>query len=250
MDQKGFWSLIDAVNKEVSPEDTEGILKATQEKLLQLPLREIMDFHNLLTLYMDLADIPDLVAAATIINDGISDDGFTDFRAWLVSRGRDVYAKALKDADSLAKLNVKPEATEFELYGYIGAYAYSVKCLQEKKDLQKLQDNPYFTLKDKGVELVEHMLKNYCVQDEFLMETKDPVIQSLYRMVYQRLRAYDIYEDARKHPLSGKRREEIRGELDIRPSMEWKRSWASAELQDILPDLYEKYQEQSYTMEV
>ena len=250
MDQKGFWSLIDAVNKEVSPEDTDGILKATQEKLLQLPLREIMDFHNQLTLYMDLADIPDLVAAATIINDGISDDGFTDFRAWLVSRGRDVYAKALKDADSLAKLNVKPAATEFELYGYIGAYAYSVKCQQEKKDLQKIQDNQYFTLKDKGVELVEHMLKNYCVQDEFLMETKDPVIQSLYRMVYQRLRAYDIYEDARKHPLSGKRREEIRGELDIRPSMEWKRSWASAELQDILPDLYEKYQEQSYTMEV
>ena len=91
MDQKGFWSLIDAVNKEVSPEDTDGILKATQEKLLQLPLREILDFHNLLTLYMDLADIPDLVAAATIINDGISDDGFTDFRAWLVSRGREVY---------------------------------------------------------------------------------------------------------------------------------------------------------------
>ena len=121
MDQKGFWSLIDAVNKEVSPEDTDGILKATQEKLLQLPLREILDYHNLLTLYMDLADIPDLDAAATIINDGISDDGFTDFRAWLVSRGRDVYAKALKDADSLAKLNVKPAATEFELYGYIGA---------------------------------------------------------------------------------------------------------------------------------
>jgi hypothetical protein len=36
-----------------------------------------------------------------LINGGMSDDGFTDFRYWLISRGRDVYERALADPDSL-----------------------------------------------------------------------------------------------------------------------------------------------------
>ena len=84
MNKEQFWSLIDTVNKE-SDRTQDGILLAAQKKLLEYPAWEIIDFHNHLKLYMDLADTPNLVAAAVAINDGISDDGFID----LCLRGED-----------------------------------------------------------------------------------------------------------------------------------------------------------------
>jgi HSP90 family molecular chaperone len=43
-------------------------------------------------------------AAACLLNDYMSSDGFNDFRMWLISRGREVYMTALKNTDSLADL--------------------------------------------------------------------------------------------------------------------------------------------------
>lgn len=60
----------------------------------------------------------DLWAAAYIINGGCSDDGFRYFRDWLISEGRSVFEKALKDPDSLADLpHVDP--AELESFGYV-----------------------------------------------------------------------------------------------------------------------------------
>ena len=47
-----------------------------------------------------------MVAAACIINDGSSDDRFTDFRNWLIMQGYDAYRQALIDPDNLAALNI------------------------------------------------------------------------------------------------------------------------------------------------
>lgn len=44
----------------------------------------------------------DLWGAAYLINGGCSDDGFADFRSWLISRGRDWYQMALTNPDALA----------------------------------------------------------------------------------------------------------------------------------------------------
>lgn len=158
MNHKEFWSLIDEVNREAESWNRDSILLTTQEKLLQFSQQEIIGFHNYLKWYMDLADTPNLVAAAVAINDGTSDDGFTDFRAWLVSQGQEVYRKALKRADSLAELDIPQEGyyTQFEFYGYIGSYAYEVKSLLEQKSIQEIGTNEYFELKPKGRELVEH----------------------------------------------------------------------------------------------
>ncbi len=137
MNKEQFWNLIDTVNKE-SDRTQDGILLTMQKKLLEYPTWEIMDFHNYLKMYMDFADTPNLVAAACAINDGISDDGFTDFRAWLVSLGEDAYKNALKKADSLAEIEIDPEpyVTQFENYGYIASYAYEAKSLLEQEGLE------------------------------------------------------------------------------------------------------------------
>ncbi|MER7892314.1 DUF4240 domain-containing protein [Micromonospora sp. NPDC094482] len=46
----------------------------------------------------------DLWGAAYLINGGASDDGFEYFRGWLMTQGREVYARAAADPDSLAEL--------------------------------------------------------------------------------------------------------------------------------------------------
>ena len=52
-----------------------------------------------------------------------SDDGFIDFRAWLIAQGREVYLAALKDPDSLA--DVEPYGNCcFESLSYVGDATY------------------------------------------------------------------------------------------------------------------------------
>ncbi|HET9518281.1 MAG TPA: DUF4240 domain-containing protein, partial [Actinoplanes sp.] len=61
----------------------------------------------------------DLWAAAYLINGGCSDEGFDDFRGWLVAQGREVVARAVREPDSLAELPVVRASADSgaELYG-------------------------------------------------------------------------------------------------------------------------------------
>lgn len=250
MNQKEFWELIDEVNQEAKPWDKDSILIGTQKKLLELPAQEIIDFHNLLKLYMELADTPCLTAAAIAINDGVSDDSFTDFRAWLVSQGRDIYQKALKCADSLAEVDIpsEPYSTIFEFYGYIGSYAYRAKCLLEHKGIQEMDVNEYFALKPKGAELVKHILEYSCAYDDPYANSNDSIIKGLYVMLHNELGSYNVYDAAVVRPLSKQQEKKIRSELEFEPSPGRKRRWTAAELQKVVPELYSRYQEHSYTM--
>ena len=56
--------------------------------------------HDLL----DKAYVATLWDAADIIGCGCSDDGFWDFRGWLIAQGQKVYENALSDPESLLDL--------------------------------------------------------------------------------------------------------------------------------------------------
>ena len=60
-----------------------------------------------------------------IINDGSSDDRFTDFRNWLIMQGYDAYRQALIDPDNLATLNIPFRDTEWMGCGNVAWYAYA-----------------------------------------------------------------------------------------------------------------------------
>lgn len=80
-------------------------------------------FHDILHIYEELADQYGLWDAASIMMEWCSDDGFIDFRAWLIAQGREVYLAALKDPDSLA--DVEPYGNCcFESLTYVGDAAY------------------------------------------------------------------------------------------------------------------------------
>jgi|SRR5580704_12008033 hypothetical protein len=53
-----------------------------------------------------------------------SDDGFTDFRSWLISRGRAIYETAISDPDLLVGEMRKTEHPEFERFGYVPGEVY------------------------------------------------------------------------------------------------------------------------------
>lgn len=101
MDHDQFWQIIEAAKRRF-PEDCEERVESIRDHLSALAPHEIIAFDSILGEYLDRAYSWDLWGAAYLMNGGCSDDGFMDFRGWLISRGRDVYERALADPDSLA----------------------------------------------------------------------------------------------------------------------------------------------------
>ena len=56
MDKNTFWQIIDEVNSQVAGTDYDGILRATQERLLAFSPDEIADWGSIQRYYKDMAD--------------------------------------------------------------------------------------------------------------------------------------------------------------------------------------------------
>lgn len=97
MEWKTFWKVIDDAYRADGAEHFEAL----KRRLAELPIDELIGFQVRFDELMDAANRIDLWGAATLVNGGCSDDGFHDFRAWLIGRGRHVYESALKDPDTL-----------------------------------------------------------------------------------------------------------------------------------------------------
>lgn len=116
MEKDGFWQVIDGVNAKLGRGDQAAVLRATETALMAFHPQDILDWHNIKDVYMKQANRLDLWAACTATHSHDTDDGFTDFRAWLISQGKDVYMAALADPDSLAGLDVPACSCNFESY--------------------------------------------------------------------------------------------------------------------------------------
>lgn len=102
IDKDTFWTLIGQAKA-----DCGGGQRAAaywlRERLLAMGPEQALRFHCILHGYMELADKYGLWNAAILMSgDGCSAMKFEDFRAWLISQGRDTYLAALKDPDCLA----------------------------------------------------------------------------------------------------------------------------------------------------
>lgn len=117
-----FWILI-AQAKEQCGQDQDAFYQFLKDRLTALGPEQALNFDGIIHAYRELADQYGLWTAASIMCDGCSDDGFIDFRGWLISQGRDVYMAALKDPDSLADLPVCGSCC-FEVISYAGNVVY------------------------------------------------------------------------------------------------------------------------------
>ena len=117
MDIDRFWQLVETAKAQADG-DTEARVEALYAVLGSFSPTELQSFQSHYDRQIAASYRWDLWAAAYIINGGCSDDGFRYFRDWLISEGRLVFEKALKDPDSLADLpHVDP--AELESFGYV-----------------------------------------------------------------------------------------------------------------------------------
>ena len=112
-----FWQFVDAA-KDAAGSDPDARVGALQSVLGNLNADELQSFQNHYDQQIRVSYRWDLWAAAYIMKGGCSDDGFRYFRDWLISEGRSVFERALKDPDSLADLpHVDP--AELESFNYV-----------------------------------------------------------------------------------------------------------------------------------
>jgi hypothetical protein len=103
MDETEFWALIDRAREEADA-DPDGQAVALYGLLKGRAESELQAFATMLETFRARAYRWDLWEAGTLANDGMGDDLFDDFRAWLISRGRIVYEQTLANPDYLADL--------------------------------------------------------------------------------------------------------------------------------------------------
>jgi hypothetical protein len=134
MDQKMFWTIVDR-SREKAGGAPDAHSKTLEAALLELDADDIEAFDRMFRSYLAQAYSWDLWGAAYIIGGGCSDDGFTDFRAWLISKGQAVYEAALRDADSLADVVGETDGdAQFEEFTYAASKAWEQKLNKAPED--------------------------------------------------------------------------------------------------------------------
>ena len=130
MDKAQFWQIIEAsrsVEAGSIEQKCDAQAKALKPLLLQLAPQEIVEFDRIFFEFDRLAYRWDLWAVAYYINGGASDDGFTYFRWWLISQGREYFERALENVQNAGD-NVAPDdEAECEAVAYCVNAAYREK---------------------------------------------------------------------------------------------------------------------------
>jgi hypothetical protein len=123
-DEASFWSLIEQTRR-AGDNDTgrqSGLLK---DRLTELSPRAILQFERVRQRLDRQAYTWSMWGAASVIDDGCSDDCFRDFRAYVISLGRGPYERALRNPDSLASVAQDSETGDWENADDVAPDAYS-----------------------------------------------------------------------------------------------------------------------------
>jgi hypothetical protein len=123
MDEAAFWQLT-SDTRAASDNDTGRQSELLEERLSQLPAQQIVDFGRIRHQLDQQAYSWEIWGAAYVIDDGCSDDCFRDFRAYLISLGREPYEAALRDPDSLAPVVQDAEQGDWENADNVAPDAY------------------------------------------------------------------------------------------------------------------------------
>ncbi|MBI5531292.1 MAG: DUF4240 domain-containing protein [Deltaproteobacteria bacterium] len=136
MTETRFWEIIDSSREAARLQErqpNQDFLALHEQSLAdalrQLPPEEIAAFDDRFRAYHRFAYRWDLWAAAYWLHGGCSDDGFTDFRACLISLGRVLYFKVLQEPDSLADIVDHPDVPYMQAEGfqYVASRVYEEK---------------------------------------------------------------------------------------------------------------------------
>jgi hypothetical protein len=123
-DEARAWRLIDEARGEAGS-DTSRQSELLKERLTGLSPQAIVEFARVRRRLDRRAYTWTLWAAASVIEDGCSDDCFRDFRAYVISLGHGPYERALRNPDSLASVAQDAEKGDWENADDVARDAYS-----------------------------------------------------------------------------------------------------------------------------
>jgi Protein of unknown function (DUF4240) len=105
MDIPRFWTLIDQARRQVTAEaGGDEVASRTSTLLAAYPRADIVAAQQVIWDLMAASYRNPLWAAAYLVNDGCSDDGFDYFRGWLITQGRAAFEQAVANPEALADL--------------------------------------------------------------------------------------------------------------------------------------------------
>ncbi len=106
-----FWAVIARATADRPASPAEVAKRAAADLATRDP-EEIVAWGRHLDKVMVASGTEDLWAAAYLINGGCSDEGFDNFRGWLIAHGRETVAQSVKSPDSLAGMPAVRAAAE------------------------------------------------------------------------------------------------------------------------------------------
>ena len=123
MNKETFWKLI---NSSLQKKNLERQANYLTKELSKLSKKDLASFENIYNRLDNACYTWNLWAAAYTIHLGCSDDSFTDFRAWLITRGEIIYTKALASPDSLSALSIKKleQSKDGEYFLFLASKVY------------------------------------------------------------------------------------------------------------------------------
>jgi uncharacterized protein DUF4240 len=143
MTRDEFWSIVKRSRQGWDATRPDGNqdkqLHELEELLSRLPSTEVAGFNGHLEDVFHAAYRWDLWNAAWLIGQGCSDDGFVDFRSWLISMGRSIYERALADPESLADIADMPGVECIFFEGFTSV----PKTVYEEQTGHELDDSPW-----------------------------------------------------------------------------------------------------------
>jgi hypothetical protein len=139
MDEDGFWKIVQDAH-DMSGGDMDQNCDALVRQISALPSYAALEFARLFDDRMDAAYCWPLWGAAYVIHGGCGDDTFSDFRASLISRGRQAFERAISDPDSLADEEFDESDWFYEGYQY--AVTGGVKSVAGDRPRRKMPDRP------------------------------------------------------------------------------------------------------------
>ncbi|MBC1475162.1 DUF4240 domain-containing protein [Listeria grandensis] len=138
MNKKKFWKIIKKTIVRGGA-DIDERAEVLEKLLSKLKPDDIVKWQLILAEYLEVSKVDRLWAAAYLLNDGASDDGFDYFRAWLISLGEAGFLAILEDPDLLGELlqdGIDDDfLAEFEEIMYISSDVYLEKTGEDDEEV-------------------------------------------------------------------------------------------------------------------
>ena len=185
MNKEVFWKLIDEL-REVCKDNMEDMSKYLEGRLAGLSLDEVKSFCGIFDTYHRAANKTGIASVGQLMNhEMMSDDGFIDFRNWLIAQGKKVYMDTMKNPDALVKNAGEPINGwyEFETLGYVarnvvermtGDYKQTIVQLPDKELKDILDEIEYGEYADKKMTLDELKTQFPSFAERFIKGNEEP----------------------------------------------------------------------------